>query len=152
MFEIKEEKKICEENGFLPSNTKLITSTSLGYSAKELRKEKKMRRRYKKQLIKYIKKNYKATDFYYIIAVLDIIVNDFYEYYNTGVNCYQVDATRIPIAEQLLEIKKDFELIKTIEEKGKIEDKTIEESSKIESKALKHLFSIFGEHIREWWD
>lgn len=148
----EEEKEFLNKNSLKVLGEKAV-NTSLGYSKKELRQEKKRRKSFKKKLIKYIKKNYKTTDFFSIIEVLDLIVCDFYDYFDTGVNCYQVDASRIPIAEQLLEIKRDLELVEEVELFGEVTQTiSTEDASKIESNALKHLFNIFGEHIREWWD
>ena len=123
--------------------------------SKELRAYKKRRKETRKKL-KRMAKIYKPYDWGYLQDFVEVIINDMYDYYNEGVNVWQVDESRLTIVNQLL---KALDLIDATKEDHYGFDcskqYTPEEYQEMENKihkAYEDLYTFVGKHLQEWWD
>ncbi len=124
---------------------------SCGFSKKEIRAAKKRRKQFKKALVKYAK-TWNPYDWYHIVKLVGLAIEDMYDYYNEGVDVYQEEKSRQEILDDLYEVKRDWELLRDLEEGEACTDLSAEEFWKLEERVTKHMFRYIGENMLKWWD
>lgn len=100
------------------------------------------RKKAKKKLIKAAKR-FRPYDYGFILDLVDIALEDFEDFYSSGIYVLQVDESRCEIASSIKEARAKL---------SEYYDKESSPENDPAQKKIEEFFALLGKYIRTWWD